>query len=402
VPGALPATRDALLDVFTAALAAVSPDRLTPAALDRSPPPDRPTHIIALGKAAPGMAHAAAAWLAERGLEIAGGVVVHAGGPKPDPRSAATVRGHPRLWSLAGDHPVPGRRSLAAAEAIGQAVARVGPGEPVFVLVSGGTSSLAGAPADGEDPASLAPFFERLLASGADVRELNAERRRVLRWGGGRLAAALAGARVTCVILSDVPGGHPEDVGSGPCAGDRPGVTTVLAGSNDDAIRAAVARARALGWDAAPACEVLRGDAAAAGRRLAARLTALADASSERVRCLIWGGETTVRLGADAGQGGRSQELALAAARVFAPPGSGVRCALLAAGTDGRDGPTDAAGAVVDGQTWEAIAAAGLEPAAHLARHDAYPALAAAGALLRMGPTGTNVADLAIGLALPA
>ena len=113
-------------------------------------------------------------------------------------------------------------------------------------------------------------------------------------------------------------------------------------------------------------------------------------------RCLIWGGETTVTLGEAPGLGGRSQELALAAARTL--EGSPAPIALLAGGTDGRDGPTDAAGAIVDGGTWQAIRATGREPARHLALHDAYPALEAAGVLLKPGLTGTNVMDVVIGL----
>jgi hydroxypyruvate reductase len=112
---------------------------------------------------------------------------------------------------------------------------------------------------------------------------------------------------------------------------------------------------------------------------------------------MIWGGETTVTLGeASTGLGGRCQELALAAARVLdgAPRGT----ALLVAGTDGRDGPTDAAGAIVDGGTWSAIAARGRNPARDLGAHDAYHALDAAGALLRPGLTGTNVMDIVIGI----
>jgi hydroxypyruvate reductase len=117
----------------------------------------------------------------------------------------------------------------------------------------------------------------------------------------------------------------------------------------------------------------------------------------ERRRCFIWGGETTVTLGPRVdGVGGRCQELALAAARSLANAPSGL--GLLAAGTDGRDGPTDAAGAIVDGRTWAAVKAAGRDPARDLAAHDAYRALDAAGVLLRPGLTGTNVMDVVIGL----
>ncbi len=382
-----------MLDLLAAALAAVDPARVVPPALDRFPPPARDPHLFALGKAAPGMARAAAAWLRSRGRDVAGGVVAHAG----DGTAADSLA---QLHWVAGDHPVPGARSAAAAAAVGAAASQVQADEEVLVLVSGGTSSLVAAPAPGAGAPDLAALFASLLGSGADIRAVNAERRRVLRWGGGRLAEALGRAQVRCVVLSDVPAGGPHDVGSGPC--DQPWVPTVVAADNRTAVRAAVAAARALGWDAVAAGEELRGEAAGCGRRLAARLIALAHADREGVaRCLVWGGETTVRMEGAPGTGGRSQELALAAAAALAGTG-GSRVTLLAAGTDGRDGPTDAAGAVVGGRSWSAIASAGLDPAVHLARHDAHPALDAIGALIRTGPTGTTVADLAIGLVVPA
>jgi len=113
---------------------------------------------------------------------------------------------------------------------------------------------------------------------------------------------------------------------------------------------------------------------------------------------MIWGGETTVTLGEKVGLGGRCQELALAAAGALRGAAAGI--ALLAAGTDGRDGPTDAAGAIVDGRTWQTIKSSGREPAQDLAEHNSYPALQTAGALLRPGLTGTNVMDLVIGCCL--
>lgn len=388
-----PDGRRELEAVFRAALAAVDPARVVPPALDRFPPPARAPHLFALGKAAPGMARAAAAWLRHRGLGVAGGVVAHAG-------DATAGDGLEHLAWVAGDHPLPGARSAAAAAAVGEAAGLVRRDDEVLVLVSGGTSSLIAAPAPGAGTTGLAALFAALLESGADIRAMNAVRRRALRWGGGRLAEALGPAQVRCVVLSDVPAGSPHDVGSGPC--DRPWVATVVAADTRTAVLAAAAAGRARGWDAVPACTELRGDAAGCGRRLAARLTALAHAGGEdAARCLVWGGETTVRLEGAPGTGGRSQELALAAAEALAGAG-GSRVTLLAAGTDGRDGPTDAAGAVVGGRSWAAIASAGLDPARHLARHDAGPALDAIGALVRTGPTGTNVADLAIGLVAPA
>jgi hydroxypyruvate reductase len=127
--------------------------------------------------------------------------------------------------------------------------------------------------------------------------------------------------------------------------------------------------------------------------------------AGDRPCCVIWGGEPTVTLEVDDlrdAQGGRMQELALAGAQRLHDAGiAAARVTLLAAGTDGRDGPTDAAGAVVNGATWQAMLAAGRDPAADLARHRSYAALDAAGALLRPGPTGTNVMDVVVGYVAP-
>jgi glycerate-2-kinase len=177
-------------------------------------------------------------------------------------------------------------------------------------------------------------------------------------------------------------------------------VTLEVIASNGLALEAAAKRAAELGL--APVVEdtPLAGEASAAGASVAATL--LQDYATENIpqrRCRIWGGETTVTLGGSPpGLGGRCQELALSAARELA--GAPRAVSLMAAGTDGRDGPTDAAGAIVNGNTWSAIAAAGRDPARDLTAHDAYRALDAVGALLRPGLTGTNVMDVVIGLCL--
>jgi glycerate-2-kinase len=177
-------------------------------------------------------------------------------------------------------------------------------------------------------------------------------------------------------------------------------VTLELVASNRLALEAAAKRAAELGL-APEIVEVpLAGEAVAAGASVADNLLNNCvrlpiPQPTKRRLCRIWGGETTVSLGdRPPGLGGRSQELALAAARTLA--GAGVT--LLAAGTDGRDGPTDAAGAIVDGTTWNAIIAAGRDPQHDLTRHDAYPALASVRALVKPGLTGTNVMDIVIGI----
>jgi hydroxypyruvate reductase len=189
-----------------------------------------------------------------------------------------------------------------------------------------------------------------------------------------------------------------------PKPGDRAfaRVTLELIASNRLALEAAARRAAELGLAPQVAETPLAGEAWATGASVAAVL--LQNCGPREIpqpagfrRCFIWGGETTVTLGeSPPGLGGRCQELALSAARALAGVRQGV--ALMAAGTDGRDGPTDAAGAIVDGTTWARAAAGGRDPARDLAAHDAYRALDAAGALLKVGLTGTNVMDVVIGL----
>lgn len=443
--------RDLLLSLFDAAVAGADP---RPAVLDalRREPPDgtRLVHVIALGKAAHAMARAAVEALGAQGIEPASGLVVA-------PFDGGTP--HPRLAVVVGDHPVPGEASASAAEALGEAAGRVNPDDTVLLLLSGGTSSLVSAPVEELTRADLAKLTDILLGSGAPISAMNAIRRRVMRWGGGRLAVALAPARVRCLAVSDVEGDDPAVLGSGPCAPDpcsiadverlldeyhlRDQLTSRLldhfgaiargevaetpkAGapafervtfeailSNAHALAAASAAASRAGL--APVTvspEPLDDDAALTGQRLVDELIrfkeggllATGDETREeyagRAGALLWGGETTVALGLlRVGHGGRCQELALAAARALHDAGDrGRGVALLAAGTDGRDGPTDAAGAIVDAETWEAIERAGRDPEADLMNHDAGRALACVSALVARRDTGTNVRDVVVGV----
>ncbi|HEX2179918.1 MAG TPA: MOFRL family protein, partial [Actinomycetota bacterium] len=306
----------------------------------------------------------------------------------------------------------------------------------------GGATSLAAGPVPGIPAADLHRLYRLLLSSGLDIARMNTVRKRFSRWGAGRLAAALHPADVRVFVVSDVIGDDLAAIGSGPCAADpatafevrqllqeanlwgrlprsiedhlrraeadpsretpKAGdpaldrVTHEIVAGNRLAVEAAAREAEAMGFTVQVLGEPLTGEAAWAGRRLA---TALLQADGPEPRCLIAGGETVVKIDpATAGSGGRCQELALAAARELAAANA-EGCALLAAGTDGRDGPTDAAGAIVDRGTWSRIVQAGRDPARDLAGHDSHPALDAAGALLKTGLTGTNVMDLVIGLA---
>ena len=435
--------RDILEELYRVAVAAVNPGPALASSLRRlSPAPNKAPWIIALGKAASPMAEAATATLRDRGLAPAGGLVVP---------PSADASPHSKLRVVPGNHPEPGPESFAAAEALGDVASRIATGDEVWVLLSGGTTSLIGAPEVGLSSQDLTSLYALLLGSGLDIAAMNQVRKRFSRWGGGKLARALDPATVRVFIVSDVIGDDLAAIGSGPCVPDpttatqvrrllqdaglwdripsaartllqsaeagrsaetpKPGdhafarVSLEVIASNRLALENAARHAAAAGLAPVVAAEPLAGEAAAAGASLAAFLLEHCGrpnipqrpAPVESRRCFIWGGETTVSLGAEApGLGGRCQELSLAAARILA--GTQSSMALLAAGTDGRDGPTDAAGAIVDGTTWPAIVAAGRDPGRDLRAHDAYRSLDAVGALLRPGLTGTNVMDVVIGI----
>ena len=418
-------SREILTHLYRVGVEAAAPGPALTRALEREIPvaPAGRVWVVALGKAARPMAEAAVSHLAGLGRPW-GGVVI-----APEP---AEVDG---LDCLSGDHPFPGAGSLAAADALGRLSEQTGEGDEVWVLLSGGATSLVAAPVEGLGADDLQALYRSLLSSGLDIAAMNTARKRFSRWGAGRLAVALAPARVKTFVLSDVIGDDLAAIGSGPCVADessaaevsalleaagltlpptllehlrrveqdptletpKPGHTALagveshIVAANRLTLEAVARRAEELGWRPKVLEQPFDGEAAAAGRLLAAWLL-----TEPPGTCIIAGGETVVRIDAGStGRGGRSQELALAAAEELAGhPGF----SLLAAGTDGRDGPTDAAGAVVDGDTWGLIAGEGRDPAADLAGHNSYAALAAVGALLITGPTGTNVMDLVIGL----
>jgi hydroxypyruvate reductase len=304
------------------------------------------------------------------------------------------ARGLPGVEILESAHPVPDERSLAAGERLLQWVRELAREVTPLFLISGGASSLVEVPEAGVSLEDLARLNAEGLAEGIAIEALNARRAQLSRIKGGRLTACLRGRPAQALFLSDVPGDDPAIIGSGllgPAAEGPDAVKRLIVGSIEHGLEAAAAAARAAGLTASIVPHRISGDATQLARRL---IDALA-ASSAQV-CL-WGGESTVELPTEPGRGGRNQHLALAAARLIA----GRReLLLLAAGTDGTDGPTQEAGALVDGGTWERLAAAGLDGEALLQRADSGTALAAAGDLIRTGPTGTNVGDLVIGLKL--
>jgi glycerate 2-kinase len=440
-----PSSARVLLEsLFSAAVRAADAELATRQAVAVLGPVGGPVWVVAVGKAAHAMCAGAAQALRARDLSLAGGAIVAF-----DPPLDAI----PALESLKGEHPVPGEGSRHAAIRLGEVVAGIPTGADVLVLLSGGTTSLIAGPVDAVRFADLQTLFNLLLASGEDIATMNAVRKRVLRWGAGRLAVALSGVRTHCLIVSDVPGNDPAHIGSGPCTPDlltADGLLTLLAErqlepvlpssvrdylrrvaagteaetpkpgdavfarttvsvilDNGDALRGAERAATAAAITAVrvePAA--LRGDAGAAGAMVAGELVRAREhlrgqSLGTRPRVLaIWGGETTVRLGpSPTAPGGRCQELALACAGALHRAGSAAQgISVLAAGTDGRDGPTDAAGAVIDATTWSRIAERGRDPATDLGTHASYASLDAVGALLRTGLTGTNVNDVVLGL----
>ncbi len=386
--------------------------------------------LLAVGKAAYPMALAALPAVADR---LAGGLVVTKdghGGPLP-----------PGLALYEAGHPVPDARSVAAAQAVQRLLHGAGPDDLVLVLLSGGGSALLTWPVPGVTLADMQAVTQALLASGATIHEINAVRKHLDRVKGGGLARWAAPATVLTLVLSDVLGDDLSVIASGPTAPDPstyadawavlerygltadlpPGVRAhlqaglagrapetakpgdpifrragwVVVGSVRHAAEAAQAAAASQGWHAAVLSTVLQGEAREVGRALAAVLHEMArfERPWPRPACVVLGGETTVTLGPNPGRGGRNQELALAAVPLLA----GLpRAALVAFATDGTDGPTDAAGAAVTGETAARARARDLSPTAYLARHDAYAFFQRVGGLLRTGPTRTNVNDLTL------
>ena len=399
-----------LLAISHAALAAVEGRGAVrrPLAAD---PPAGPLHLVAVGKAATSMALGA---LDALGDQVVGGLVIckHGHGEPELDRVA-------RITYLESDHPVPGEQSLAAGRALVDYLDAAPADARFLVLGSGGASSLVELLPEGCDLAWLQRLTDWLLAGGYDIGTMNRVRKAFSRIKGGRLRRWLRGRPALNLLISDVPGDDPAVVGSGLLVPDRGlpaalpvelpdwarahlhdatgsdalggDVETVLVARNADARAAARAAAVDLGYTVREHDDELDGDAVEAARTLVATL------ATGGPGLWIWGGETTVQLPEAPGRGGRNQHLALAAALELAGRDD---LLLLAAGTDGTDGPGEDAGALVDGGS---VARGELHvgPAAgYLARADAGTFLAAAGDLLQTGPTGTNVMDLALGLHL--
>ena len=402
----LPRPRLLLDTLYRDTIAALEPERAVHQALDATHTrlsATTPVHLIGLGKAAAAMCQAAVSWHVEHGFPIASGLCV---------THVMPYRTFGPVAVVVGDHPTPGTRSVAAAAMLNAyIIARISHGDRVLVLLSGGTSALIGAPRGDMSLAEYAATTDALLGSGLSINQINRQRRHLSRWGGGRLGAALLarGASVEVLVISDVLGDDLASIGSGPCIPDHVDVATMIAHrviSDNRAARAAVAaQARARGLAATLIDEPLHGDVTLCAERIVlALLTHASHARSSRISrtpmLIGWGGEPTVALiGSDAPPGGRMQALALHIAhRLHEAGDDACGITVLAAGTDGRDGTTDAAGAIVDGQTWSGLRAISRNPERDLAAFRSHDALAALNVLIPSFASGTNVNDLVLAL----
>ncbi|HYJ79375.1 MAG TPA: DUF4147 domain-containing protein [Longimicrobiaceae bacterium] len=381
--------------------------------------------VVAAGKAAAQMAGAAEEVLAGR---VSGGTVT-------------TRDGHgepvPGLEHWEASHPVPDTRGLAGAADALRVARGAGERDLLLVLLSGGASALWPSPPPGVSLSDLRTVTARLLRAGATIRELNAVRKHLSRIAGGWLARAAFPARVVTLAVSDVVGSPLDVIASGPtvpdpttfadaldvlaryeidasgpvrdylregAAGRRPETpkegdaaferaSTHVVARNRDALEGGAAAAERLGYRARVVAEDLEGEARAVAREIAALVRGPGPGGDDRrPLALLLGGETTVTV-RGRGRGGRNQELALALALEIEGREDVVAAAL---GTDGSDGPTDAAGAIVDGGTVARGERLGLSAGDALARNDSHTFLRATGDLVVTGPTGTNVSDVVL------
>jgi hydroxypyruvate reductase len=434
--------RDDLRRIFFAAVAAVDPAVLVArrlrrdgdacAALDDGREVARWTGaavVVGAGKAAARMAEGCERAL---GPESVRGIAIVPDGYGASLRS---------IRAMFAGHPLPDARGEEATRRLCDLLAATESG-PVLALVSGGASSLL---VRTRPPVTLAEkqgVTQALLGSGAPIDSVNAVRKHLSLVKGGGLLRATAARPFISLMLSDVVGDAPSVIGSGPAVPDpttfddalrvlgdmrldtadsrsvakllrrgargeieetvKPGdpemhgAYSLLVGSNRDALEGAAAAAGQIGYDAIIDGEPLVGDTATCAKAWIDRVLAVAESAASRPLCMIAGGETTVRVRGP-GRGGRNQEFALALVDGL----EGASCHVLSAGTDGIDGPTDAAGAFVDGSTARRSRAHGLDSRRALDRNDSYGFFSATGDLFSPGPTGTNVMDIKIALALP-
>ena len=393
------------------AIAAVLPDEAVRRALAGKDFPGR-IILVAAGKAAWQMAKAAIEVLGNR---IDNGIVITKYDHIMDPL--------PGIQCYEAGHPVPDENSFAATRAALELTSRLQPTDTVLFLLSGGGSALFEDPLVSGDV--LADVTRQLLACGADITEINTIRKRLSKVKGGRFALHCAPAQIYSIVLSDILGDPLDMIASGPACPDSStcrqaiavaakyalqlpaevltllntetpkvlsNVTTCISGSVKELCAAAADACRDLGYKPVLLTDQLSCQAREAGSFLASCLKT--HRVSGKQLAFIAGGETVVKL-TGTGKGGRNQELALAAAADI----DGLdRCCVFSVGSDGTDGPTDAAGGYVDSSTAAKLRAKGFDISEVLKNNDAYHALQAVDGLIVTGPTGTNVNDVAVAL----
>lgn len=380
--------------------------------------------VIGLGKAAPAMLNGAISLLGDL---VSAGLCVS----KVEVSPEKMVSG---IHYLKGNHPVPGEGSQEAGKAIQEILRGLNPEDLVLLLLSGGGSALATLPVNGVTLGDMQQLTDTLLRSGATISEMNSVRKHLDLIKGGGLLRMAAPARVVALVLSDVVGSPLDVIASGPAYPDpstfsnalevigraenyglipvsirehlengargqiaetvKPGdelaesASHTIIGSNKESCQAAARKAEELNFYAEVVTCDLVGEAREVGRRLA--LDARRSSELPRPYVLVYGGETTVTI-TGKGKGGRNQEVALAAVREMAELAGNL---LITLATDGEDGPTDAAGAVVDDNSLKRAYTLGLDPDRYLANNDAYTFFRQMGDLLVTGSTGTNVNDI--------
>ncbi len=342
--------------------------------------------IVAVGKAAVPMAAATCDVIGDKLARL---IIVTKQGHAGDACRTLAQRYSDRTTVIEAAHPVPDENSLRAGEIVTEALTGLGERTLVIACISGGASALMISPHTGIRLETMQAINDALLRCGADIREMNAVRSRLDRLKGGGLARVAAPAPVLALILSDVVG-DPLDVIASGLTNDRR-AHNVLVANNKRACEAALAAARGMGFQPRIVTTEMRGEASERGREIARAIRAQPSGT-----CLIYGGETTVTIHG-AGQGGRNQELALAAA-IELGAAAAEPCTLIALGTDGTDGPNDAAGALLMPDTLARAGALNLPAAEYLANNDSYNFFNQLGDLIMTGPTGTNVADVVIAM----
>lgn len=341
-------------------------------------------HVVAIGKAAEAMYQGVGRYLDK---DIKSALLISKYG-----HFSPELLANRQLTCLEAAHPVPAESSLLAGQTLLHYLENLPAKEPLLFLISGGASSLCEVLEEGWTLEKLQEVTQAKLADGASIAEINQMRKQLSKIKGGKLWQFISERPVACLLISDVQTDDPTLIGSGllfPAHSQREFTWQIVASNQHMLSAIQTAQPISLVSEIKIIPEFLEGDAEEEARNCVAFLRDQADG------IYIWGGETTVKLPDSPGQGGRNQHFALAAAIALE---NNSAITLLCAATDGTDGMTEDAGALVDGQTVARGRLENLDPVDCLRRADAGTFLAASGDLLHTGPTGTNVMDLVIAL----